>query len=690
HKTLGRNHRSDSSLIEALGTVFGGAAMGDRRILVLPVEAEHAARRLSGAGPALRLRVATRAQAGKPEGGMPTVGAARPLVAEDVASDIVGLLSGLAQLTVDGPARSPRPGDIAVLVRTNDQAVLVRDQLAKANVPAVLSGSKSVFLARMARTWLTLLRAVEQPHRAGLVRAAALTCFMGWTASQLATAGDAALEALGPRLRGWRDILADRGVAALLEVITSSEHLTERLLATVNGERDLTDIRHIGEALHAAAVDAQLGPAALVEWLQRRVGEAGEDSSEERSRRLESDAEAVQVITIHGAKGLQFPIVYVPYGWDRFSPKTPDPLRLHTVSGVRQLDVGGPDGPAYAENRHEHEEEEYGEDLRLLYVAMTRAQCQVVAWWVPSTNTPTSALHRLLFDDFGPGLHVEARVPVPSDGAARLRLEALASPGVIGVEPVADDRSAVWSPLPVPNNALSAAVFSRTLDRAWRRTSYSGLTSSLYEARHAAGVRSEPEVEGRDDEQVLPAGPPVPASGVDEELLRAVPSPMADLPSGAAFGILVHHVLEQVDPTVADLEAELRARCAEAVAGRLGSSLHPDALATGLLPALSTPLGPLAARRALREIGPGDRLAELDFELPLAGGDSPRVVDATLAGVADLLRRHLSSPDPFAGYADALDVPALRSQRLRGYLSGSIDAVLRVGPHYLVVDYKTN
>ncbi len=696
HRTLVRNWRSDDGLITALRTVFGGAQLGDRRILVVPVDAEHAGRRLEDAGPPLRLRVASRAQAGRPDGGMPLVGDARPLVARDVAADIVGLLSGSARLTVDGAARPPRPSDVAVLVRTNDQAVLVRDRLSAANVPAVLTGSKSVFLARIARAWLTLLRAVEAPQRAGLVRAAALTCFMGWTAQRLATAGDAALDALGPQLRGWRDVLADRGVAALLEVITSSERLIERMLATANGERDLTDVRHIGEALHAAAVDGQLGAAALAEWLQRRIGEAGEDSTEERSQRLESDAEAVQVITIHGAKGLEFPIVYVPYGWDRHVPDAPDPLRLHTADGVRQLDVGGPGGPAYDHNRIEHQGEESGEDLRLLYVAMTRAQCQVVAWWAPTKNTPASALHRLLFDDFEPGQPVFAKLAVPDDRAVGQRLagKAEASAGTIAVESISADGSAVWTPVAEAPAALAPAVFDRVLDRAWRRTSYSGLTSALYDARHAPGVSSEPETAERHDEPALPPAPPLPEAG-DVERLRAVASPMADLPAGAAFGTLVHAVLETVDTAAADLATELRERCVDALAGRLGSPLDPAALATALLPTMETPLGPLAGGRRLRDIAPADRLAELDFELPLAGGDEPRARDSTLSALAVLLRRHVAPPDPLACYADALDVPMLQHQRLRGYLAGSIDAVLRVGDEtgeqrYVVVDYKTN
>ncbi len=702
-QTLARNWRSDADLSSALDAVFGGAAMGDSDIVVRRVDAEHTGRRLAGAGAPLRLRVAGRVQAGEAWGRLPKVPIARPLVARDVAGDIVVLLAGSATLSLDDTARRVRPGDVAVLVRTNNQAALVRDELTKANVPAVLTGSKSVFLARIAREWLTLLRAIERPHRAGLVRAAALTCFLGWTAERLATAGDAALDELGPRLRGWRDVMAERGVAALLEVIASSGHLVERLLGTPSGERDLTDVRHIGEALHAAAVDALLGPAALVEWLQRRMREAAEDSAEERSRRLESDADAVQVVTIHGSKGLEFPIVYVPFGWDRFAGDAPDPLRLHAPDGTRLLDVGGSTGPSYPQHRGQHEAEEYGEDLRLLYVAMTRAQCQVVAWWVPSTTTAASPLHRLLFGEFQPGDQPPAKVTVPSDGDARGLLAdwVASSAGTIAIESVADEWAATWSPTAATAPVLSAAVFDRRLDTVWRRTSYTGLTARLHDAARVPGVGSEPEVEERRDEPALPsvlsptAPPSTPPAADDEERPRAIPSPMADLPAGTAFGTLVHGVLDEVDTSTADLPAELQARCAVAVAVRRGASVDASALANALLPVMETPLGPLAGNRRLRDIAPADRLSELEFELPLAGGDEARLGDSTLAALAALLRQHLSPADPLVGYPEALDVPLLRHQRLRGYLAGSIDAILRLRdatgePRYLVVDYKTN
>jgi exodeoxyribonuclease V beta subunit len=714
-RTLGRSWRSDAHLLAALERVFGGAALGDPDIVVRPVAAEHRHRRLHDAGAPVRLRVVSRPGRGDVPGGMPGVEEIRAHVARDVAGDVVRLLSGPAALALDGShhaGRPVRPGDVAVLVRTNDTAFLVRDALAAARVPAVLTSSRSVFLSRLAGEWLTLLRALEQPHRAGLVRAAALTCFLGWTAERLATAGEAALDQLGGTLREWRDLLAGRGVAALLEVMTTAGGVVERLLGTPAGERDVTDLRHIGQSLHAAATEGHLGQAALAEWLARRLAGAAEDSAEERSRRLESDADAVQVVTIHGSKGLEFPVVYVPFGWDRFVGRSPDLLRLHAPEGTRLLDVGGSGGPAYAEHRRAHEAEESGEDLRLLYVAMTRAQCQVVAWWAPSRNTPAAPLHRLLFGDFGPGEQPPLTVPVPSDAAAYRRLEAAAAAagGTIAVEPVAADPGPVrpWEPPAPPSRPLSAATFDRGLDTAWRRTSYTGLTAALHHAAASPGVGSEPEVAERADEPVAPAAPlaapagqagrggdgaPGAAAGV-EARLRSVPSPMADLPAGTAFGTLVHGVLETVDTAAGDLAEELHTRCAQALAGRLGAPVDAAALATALLAVMETPLGPLAGNRRLRDVPPADRLAELAFELPLAGGDRPAGADADVAAVADLLRRRLPGADPLAAYPGALDAPALRHQHLRGYLIGSIDAVLRFRdagqPRFVVVDYKTN
>jgi exodeoxyribonuclease V beta subunit len=681
--TLGTNWRSDAPLLAAFDHVMGGAALGDQRIVVHPVAAAHAGRRVTGSAP-FRLRVVDRDAVTPGKDRILSVGDARPYVARDVAADVVAALRD-GRLQESGGERALRPGDIAVLVHSNREAALVRDALQRSRVPVVLTGTSSVFLSDAAADWLALLSALEQPQRTGLTRAAALTAFLGWTPEQLAVDDDHAFDELSVRLHEWGELLSRRGVAALLEAAGSS--MVPRLLAREQGERRLTDLRHIGQVLHHAATEGRFGVASMVEWLQHRMDEAAADQTEERSRRLESDAESVQVITIHRSKGLEFPVVYAPFLWDQFVSRTPDPLTLHDAAGRRVLDVGGPSGEGYDARREVHAAEDAGESLRLAYVALTRASGQVVAHWAPTNNTRTGSLHRFLFGERSPDGELPASVAVGSDEFVRRTLDALAarSGGSIAVEAAYADGRA-WQPPGATYPSMSVRDFDRALDLAWTRTSYSGLTAGLHDSLPAAtGVSSEVETPGTVDEPEVTAasgspGPP------------GVPSPMADLPKGAGFGTLVHGLLEVTDFTDPDLRDRLAAEGARVgVFPTLG--VTAGALADALVPSLETPLGPLAGGVALRQVGTTDRLDELDFELPLAGGDRPRGT-ARLAGVAELLRRHLPGDDPLHGYADDLDVPELAERRLRGFLNGSIDLVLRTRhgdePRYVVVDYKTN
>jgi len=175
---------------------------------------------------------------------------------------------------------------------------------------------------------------------------------------------------------------------------------------------------------------------------------------------------------------------------------------------------------------------------------------------------------------------------------------------------------------------------------------------------------------------------------------------MAELPAGAKFGSLVHAVLETADPMAADLESELRTQI-EKHSLWWPVGVPAGDLAAALVPLHDTPLGPLAGDLTLRQIGLRDRLCEMDFEFPLAGGDlragAPHI---RLADVGALLQRYLPPGDPLVPYVDRLTDATLGRQKLSGYLSGSVDAVLRIpvgsesgagpGHRYVVVDYKTN
>ena len=344
------------------------------------------------------------------------------------------------------------------------------------------------------------------------------------------------------------------------------------MLSEVDGERHLTDLRHVGQLLHAAAAAERLGATALTGWLRQRIAAAEQETGdEERSRRLESDAEAVQVLTIHRSKGLEFPIVYFPYLWEpTWIGREKEPVFFHDPANgdARTIDVGldGPDFPRHVE---QHMIEARGEDLRLAYVALTRARHQAVVWWAGSANARDSALSRLLFARAEDGTVAPKGPVTPSDLAAVTRLNELAAaapPGRIGVERSVLEPLRPWAGVARAPGALDAAAFARELDWRWRRTSFSDITAGAYEAR----VASEPEEVLLSDEPDAAAPVPRPARPATTRRCAGAPAVLAEMGVGVRVGTLVHRVLEATDFAAADLRAELagaRRRGAGAAAG---------------------------------------------------------------------------------------------------------------------------
>ncbi len=699
--TLDVNRRSDQGLLEAYDALFANARLGHEGIAYRTVTAAPANRapRLTGAPVTapLRLRVVHREDPtiALTARGFARVDTARVHVAADLAADLVRLLSSGAEIEVraeDGSVRRRepiRPAHVAVLVRTHRNAALVRDALDVVEVPSVINGAGSVFISRPARDWLALLEAIERPTAPARARAAALTPFLGWDAERVACAAEEEWEGVHRRLHEWARVLRVKGVAALTETITLVEGLPGRLLSRSGGERRLTDLRHVGQLLHAAATAERLGVTALTAWLRQRIAAAEEETGdEERSRRLESDAEAVQVLTIHRSKGLEFPIVYLPYLWEpTWIGRDDQPVFFHDpdAGDARTIDVAL-DGPDFPRHAHQHLVEQRGEDLRLAYVALTRARHQAVVWWAGSSDSRDSALSRLLFARAEDGTVAPKGAATPTDLAAVTRLRALAelAPGRIGVERATLDEPSPWAEPPGAPAELAAAAFARDLDWVWRRTSFTDLTAGAYEAR----VGSEPEEALLEDEPDTPP-PGAPAADDDTSALRETPAGLDAMPVGVRVGTFVHRVLEATDFAAADLSAELGDHVTAALARRRVDVGDPAHVVAGLAAAIETPLGPLAGDVRLRDVQRRDRLDELSFELPLVGGDEPsgRV---TLEAIGAVLAVHLPPGDPLSRYAARLTDASLRSQ-VRGYLTGSLDLVVRLaGDRYAIADYKTN
>jgi exodeoxyribonuclease V beta subunit len=769
--TLEQNWRSDAGLLEAYDALLSPLHLGHPEIVYRRAYAT-AAHRQPGLQDApvpspLRLRLVPNSTPGleRTSGtGLLQKDRAVKYVAEDLAADVVALLSSGAKLvnwraegSPEQPPKDVRPSDIGVLVRTNRQASIVQASLLSAGVPVVVAGALSVLSTPAARDWLRLLEALEQPSSRSLAVAAALTPFFGMSARDLAEAHEKTWEGLHARLHQWAALLRRTGVAALFDHIRVTERLPARLLSEVDGERLLTDLGHVGELLYAESTQAQLGLAALRGWLARRISEASEVSGdaaevEQYSRRLDSDSEAVEILTVHRAKGLEFPVVYCPYLWDSaVRTNKGGPVVFHDPDDhdQRKLDVGGdPEDPLYWRHYRANQAEERGEDLRHLYVALTRAKHQVVIWWAGANGSQYSALGRLLLARGSVG-DVKAEMKASEVKDARVEAELVRrsalAPNLISVEHCGRGANAAGGLAGTSGNQaeLRAARFDRQLDLGWRRSSYTSITAAAHGGGAEDLVSSEPEQPGTSDEPVAKAAvltPPVMAPGPDgvaqdealadealadesaadesggadwagaaddgvgaderggrrddERRARGTTSLLSEMPAGAAFGTFVHSVLENVDFAAPDLRSELLqaleiegARSADGVAGEAAQ------LVSGLEVALSAPLGGPAGPTRLRDVSRADRLDELAFELPLAGGDKP-TGEVLLTDLAELLARHIRPGERLAAYANDLLRPQLANS-LRGYLIGSLDLVFRVrsdksASRFYVVDYKTN
>ncbi len=702
--TLAVNRRSDQAFLEALDALFQNARLGHpgivyRRVSAAPAHQSSRLHNTSSEAP-LRFRVldADAAEVVRTRAGWAQADSTREFVARDLGAEVRYLLEPGGQIEERGregetqAMRPVAPGDIAVLVRTHRQAALIQQTLESIGIPAVIGGSGSVFSTPAARDWTALLEALEQPSHPARARSAAITPLIGWSAATLALAGETELERLHQQLHAQARLLREHGISTLSESLLSGGQLAERMLTLVGGERRLTDLQHVAQLLGVAADGGQQGVAALSAWLRERIHATdSEGSNDERTRRLDSDADAVQILTIHRSKGLEFPIVMCPYLYEpsRLAEEG-EPIYFHDEHGDRAIDVGL-SGADYQDHLRSHNVEERGEELRLAYVALTRARHQAVLWWACTYTAKDSPLGRLLFArsedgdvSWQPNLRPrEARALAALDEVARR------APHAITVEPARLHPPARWSPALQAPETLERALFERPLDTSWRRTSYTALTAGAHEAIFA----SEPEDPGLTDE------PATAVEGPASEL------PLSTMASGPRLGTLIHQVLQELEFDQPGLDAALTEWFSVAGTGRAALIGAPPAeVAAGLALVLQTPLGGELGATALAQVQRRDRLDELSFELPLAGGDEPRSAPRVRA-IGELLERHIGADEPLAGYGKRLADPSM-SATLRGYLTGSIDLVLRVrgpGAHdpnrdpdrlardrYAIIDYKTN
>lgn len=667
--TLDENWRSDRGVVEGVNAVFG--AHDNPFVLeeipyhpVRPHFTDRAKEALSALGlPPVRAWFLPRGDDGKLRSTD-----AKQWIADATADEIVRLLeSGIELPGDDGVSVPIHGGHIAVLVRSHPQGQQIRRALSARGVAAVEESQDSVFGSEEAEELERVLAAIAEPADERLVRGALATTLLGVTAERLVELAESAhdwdreVASFQDDRRAW----LSEGFGQMFRRLLRRRRIPERLLAGPEGERRLTNLLQIGELLTGEATTEHRGADKLLQWLATRRTVSGTKgvAPMEHLLRLESDDNLVQINTLHGSKGLEYPIVFVPFAWstgggDRNSPH----VTFHqadTPSGRPFIDFGSDEKDA-----HERlaEREDLAEDLRLLYVALTRAKHHCTFGWGAVQGEARSAPAWLLHPETRRGGEGSAPLELPyqdlddAELLAALQKISADSGGDLSVVPLArkdeDEPHRISLPASTAGSALAARTISRDVRPQWRITSFSALR----------GGRSVDHPD-RDGRAALPDLPAEPARD------------LFGFPKGARPGVCLHELFEHWDFTEADPE-RLRA-LVESTLDQFGfPSFWTPTIEKMMRDVLATPLDSKGTLR-LADVSNAQRLNEVEFHYP-AGR-------LTLEGLNELMRVHGYPGVPDRGPDDDLPKPLVD-----GYVKGYIDLVFEADGRYYLADYKSN
>jgi exodeoxyribonuclease V beta subunit len=689
--SLTTNRRSDPALLEPLNRLFSpeqtfaGAGL-DCPSLRAPSSQQYSRLRQADGteAPPLRLRWIADGTPGKSGFKGSAQGPLLQSLPRRLADDLQATLAAGLERWHGDRWRALTPGDLAVLVNRNSDAVALQRTLLARGIPARIARGGDLWGSPEAASLALALQALERPGQRPAAAALALSGLGGRTTPELATWDAAAWAVWLEQLDRARDRWARLGPLAALEVLLDDGLALGRTGALPGGQQRLSDLAQMGELLQEAWQDqGQPSAARLALWLeQRRLGRRGDDdegSDGGQQQRLVASGDLVTVSTLHASKGLQFPLVWCPSLWrvprDRGAGQAFS--AWDGAAGRRCLDVGRADQAEPRRTRLQQARlESFEEQLRLAYVGLTRAMHQLTIDWGRIDGAGASPAAWLL--------HPDARQDgeTPWAGLTTLLkqepnlLALLEERGrVVGfsVEQAVAAPAAPTATEPPPITAIEPppAPPRRPPPRSpWGRWSYSRLVDHSPPA-------SEQEEEGLDRDR----GPGGEEAGPEEHPAWAV------LPGGTAFGTLVHAVLERLDYTADPLADAGQQILREAVAR---SGLDPERV-KGLGPAIAQllrqPLGGPVGALTLADLRRQDTLRELPFDWPItgfAGGEGRDV----LAEVLSDLCRH---PDPLVSAYAAERLQEWRPRASAGFLTGVIDLVFR-SPQgcWVVLDWKTN
>ena len=572
------------------------------------------------------------------------------IIPKACAIDILSLLQSDKHL-INKNNKSPQkisPEDIAVLVRTNKQAEQIQIFLSDLNIPSYLSKTGSVFDSGQAIDLHDILWAVNTPDNKGYIYAALCTSVFGFSSEKIVNLDEK--EELffkwQDRFSGYKKTWETRGfVSMAMSLLHSDEAFLKENLSL--DERALTNFYHLIELISQVCLKQQLSPYYLLKWYSRQLFKELRDESADELR-LESDKKAVAIVTIHKSKGLEYPIVYLPYLWEGPRKSSAKNILFHDPEKNYRLtlDLGSKD---LENSRSHYEKEDMAEQRRLLYVALTRASAMCRVIWGGFKSVDNSA--------FGTLLHPQGC----KDDQIMLKdlnqLRSRADKSIV-VQPYSNEVSERFiDRTDLSDSVLSAKRISRDLNVFWKMSSFSAIAQTQ-------NPETLPENEKSQDHGT-------------KDMIS-----LARFPKGAGAGDLFHSIFETIDFTLdSEKDSEKIFKIVQSKFELFGFSGQEmiQIVDTSVKEVLGTSLSGSASGFSLKDIGPDQRFNELEFTFPVHSFQMSSVQKAF---------EQSDSIFETSGYIKKLS--KMTDQSFKGFIKGFIDLVVQHEGKWYIIDYKSN
>jgi len=564
-----------------------------------------------------------------------------------VASDILSLLQSDKQLIkkdTDPPGPEKiTPNDIAVLVRTNIQAEQVQKALSGLNIPSYLSKTGSVFDSVQAIDLHDILWAVYHCNNKGYIKAALCTSVFNFSSDMLAELDrdEVLFFKWQDRFREYKQTWETRGFVFMIMALFHSDEAFLKGDPGL-GERGMTNFYHLIELISGVCLKQQLSPYYLLKWYARQLVKDLRDEVADELR-LESDKKAVAIVTIHKSKGLEYPVVYLPYLWEGLRKPSQENILFHDPEKDHQptLDLGSENMET---SLFHFETEAKAEQRRLLYVALTRASAMCRIIWGGFKSVETSALGSMLHPsgckDDSAMLNDLKQLESLADQSMMIQSHSVELPGQFM------DRADSQKPV------LSAVKPAREIRSVWKMSSFSAITRLSH-----PNALAKRENTGESTHRLIT---------------------LAQFPKGAGSGDFFHSVFENLDFTAGPDEISKVVQSKSDLSNFSDREMIQMAKAS-VKEVLETRLTGGTSGFCLKDIGFDQRFNEMEFTFP--------VYSFQMAAVQKALEQS-NLKFKTSGYINALS--QLAELSFNGFIKGFIDLVVHHRGKWYVIDYKTN